>query len=298
MSKEFFPKTGEYYRNCEVLEGGSLPPGMVRVALAVEYNGACFHGFQSQPGGVTTVQLALEKALSKIANEEITLICAGRTDAGVHATGQIVHFDTLAQRPNKAWVLGVNAELPDTVSVRWAKQVPAQFHARFSATARAYRYVICNSYARPALQFDQLTWERRELDVSSMEQGAQLLVGRHDFSSFRASQCQAKSPVREITHMHLYQRGELLVIEVKANAFLHHMVRNMVGVLLAIGTGEQAPKWVSELLQVKDRRQAGVTAKPHGLYLVAVDYPEHFDLPQLAPGPHFFSEPVGGFALK
>lgn len=290
---QHYPKTGEYYRNCEVLAPGQLPPGMTRVALGLEYNGANFHGFQSQSSGVPTVQQALEKALSQIAAEPISVVCAGRTDAGVHATNQVVHFDTLAQRPERAWIQGVNTALPDTVSVRWAKTVSPDFHARFSATARAYRYLLINTASRPALQHDQLTWDKRTLNFDAMQLAASRLIGRHDFSSFRASQCQAKSPVREISHFALIKRGDLVIFEVKANAFLHHMVRNMVGALTAVGAGEKNPDWIDELLLVRDRRQAGVTARPDGLYLVSVDYPDAFALPRRHPGPGYIQEDIG-----
>ncbi|NHN37449.1 tRNA pseudouridine(38-40) synthase TruA [Pseudomaricurvus alcaniphilus] len=296
MSNTYPPVQKPYTRNAEILEPSAFPAGMHRVALCVEYNGAHFHGFQRQASGVDTVQQSLEKALSSVAAEPITLVCAGRTDAGVHGTNQIIHFDTLAQRPLKAWTRGVNALLPDSVSVKWATPVPPSFHARFSARQRTYRYVISNTPARPALACEQLTWVREPLALEAMQDAAVALVGEHDFSSFRASQCQARSPVRRVHYLHIARRGELLVIEVQANAFLHHMVRNMVGVLLAVGRGEQPPAWVQQVLQARDRRLAGVTAKPNGLHLVAVAYPGEFQLPDCVPGPVFFSEPLGGFS--
>jgi tRNA pseudouridine38-40 synthase len=296
MSQESVTRTKPYVRNGEILADTPWPEGMHRIALGVEYNGADFHGFQSQPSGVLTVQQALEKALSKVANEPVTLVCAGRTDAGVHATGQVVHFDTLAVRPEKAWILGTRPHLPDTISLRWAKEVVPGFHARFSALARTYRYLLSDRPGGSGLLHNQVTWVSRRLDVELMQRGAACLIGEHNFNSFRAAQCQAKSPVRQVNHLHLVRRGDLIVLEIQANAFLHHMVRNIVGVLIAVGAGDKPPEWVAEVLAAQDRTAGGATAKPNGLYLVAVDYPEDFALPRLAPGPLFFPEPVGGFA--
>jgi tRNA pseudouridine38-40 synthase len=297
MSQNYIPDSKVYTRNGEVVGDTIWPETMQRVALAIEYNGAGFHGFQVQPNGVSTVQQALESALSKVANEPITLVCAGRTDAGVHATAQVVHFDTLACRPEKAWLLGTRPYLPDSVSVAWAKNVVPQFHARFSAQARTYRYLLSDRKAISGLLHHQITWSSRPLDVELMCEGAAFLVGEHDFTSFRATQCQARSPVRRIHHLHIIRRGDLIVLEVQANAFLHHMVRNIVGVLMAVGAGDVAPEWVARVLAARDRKVGGVTAKPHGLYLVAVDYPAEFLLPEILPGPLFMCEPVGGFAL-
>ena len=298
MSENFIPTSKVYARNGEVLGDTRWPEGMQRVALAVEYKGTDFHGFQTQPNGVKTVQQALEKALSKVADEPITLVCAGRTDAGVHATNQIVHFDTLAKRPLKAWVMGTRPHLPDAVGVKWAANVEPQFHARFSALNRTYRYLMSDAKTSPALLHDQITWSSRPLDINRMREAASYLVGRHDFTSFRATQCQAKSPVREISYLHLVRRGDLIVLEVQANAFLHHMVRNIVGVLLAVGSGDKSASWVGEILAARDRSAGGVTAKPYGLYLVSVDFPAQFNLPSGLPGPLFLSEAVGGFAAE
>lgn len=273
-----------------------MPVGMHRVALGIEYDGNGFAGFQAQKFAVETVQGSLEKALSNIANEPITLVCAGRTDAGVHASGQVVHFDTLAERPERAWRMGVNTQLPDAISVNWVQPVEPQFHARFSAQARTYRYLIYNRPSRPGILAGKVTWDRRRLDLAAMQSAARVLVGRHDFTSFRAAQCQARNPVREILHLDLARRGDLIVVEVKATAFLHHMVRNIVGVLLAVGAGEKPIDWIVDVLAAKDRCQAGVTAPAAGLYLVAVDYPATFGLPQQLPGPFFFTEQVGDFA--
>lgn len=291
-------KSKSYKRNCELLEGDNLPDGISRWALAIEYNGAAFHGFQAQRSGVETVQLALQEALSKVADEPVSLVCAGRTDAGVHATNQIIHFDTLAVRKDRAWVFGTNTHLPPSVVVRWAQPVPGQFHARFSARSRTYRYIICNSFVRPALMHDQLTWQRRELDVERMREAARHLVGEHDFTSFRASQCQAKSPVRTIHHLHLVRQGDLIVMEVQANAFLHHMVRNIAGVLMAIGAGDQPPQWLPKVLQARDRCAGGVTAPAAGLHLVEVEYDQAFGLPTQQTGPHFLGAAVGGLMLQ
>jgi tRNA pseudouridine38-40 synthase len=298
MNQNYIPSSKPYVRNGEVVADTPWPEGMQRVALSVEYQGTAFHGFQVQPNGVSTVQAALEKALSKVANEPVTLVCAGRTDAGVHATGQIVHFDTLSVRPEKAWLLGTRPHLPDSVSIVWAKNVAPQFHARFSAQARTYRYLLSDRKLSSGLLHHQITWSSRPLNVELMRKGGSYLVGEHDFTSFRATQCQAKSPVRNIHYLHLIRRGDLIVLEVQANAFLHHMVRNIVGVLLAVGAGDLAPEKVAAILAARDRAAGGVTAKPHGLYLVAVDYPESFDLPKCLPGPLFMLDPVGSLGAQ
>ncbi len=298
MSENFIPRTKVYARNGEVVGDTVWPEGMQRVALAIEYKGTDFHGFQTQPNGVRTVQQALEKALSKVANEPITLVCAGRTDAGVHATNQVIHFDTLARRSPKAWVMGTGPHLPDAVAVKWAQDVTPNFHARFSALNRTYRYLISDSKTSSALLHDQITWSSRPLDIEKMRDGAAHLVGRHDFTSFRATQCQAKSPVREIQYLHIIRRGDLIVIEVQANAFLHHMVRNIVGVLLSVAAGDKPAAWVGEVLAARNRSAGGVTSKPYGLYLVSVDFPAVFNLPKGSPGPLFLPEPVGGFAAE
>jgi tRNA pseudouridine38-40 synthase len=296
MSENFVPAYKSYTRNGEVLSNTLWPENMQRIALAVEYRGSDYHGFQTQPNGIKTVQQALEKALTTVANENITIVCAGRTDTGVHATNQVIHFDTLAKRPAKAWVLGVRPHLPNTVGIRWAKDVVPQFHARFGALNRTYRYLISDAQTSSALLHDQITWSPRRLDVDKMREGAVSLLGEHNFTSFRATHCQAKSPVRTIHYLHIIRLGDLIVLEVQANAFLHHMVRNIVGVLLAVGVGDKPASWVGEVLAARNRSCASVTAKPFGLYLVSVDYPSHFELPNCLPGPLFLSQPIGGFA--
>ncbi|KAF1056219.1 MAG: tRNA pseudouridine synthase A [Pseudomonas delhiensis] len=262
---------------------------MQRIALGVEYKGARYRGWQRQQTGVPSVQEVLERALSQVAAEPVNLMCAGRTDASVHGSGQVVHFDTTAERPLKAWVMGTNANLPGDISVTWAKVMPAHFHARFSAMARRYRYVIYNDPIRPAHMAEEVTWNYRPLDVQRMQAAAVSLVGTHDFSSFRALQCQAKSAIKTVHHLQVIQSGRFIVLDVRANAFLHHMVRNFAGVLMAIGTGERPVEWAGEILAARDRRNGGVTAHPFGLYLVQVEYPEEFVLPQRYLGPHFLS---------
>jgi len=262
---------------------------MGRIALGVEYDGAAVFGWQRQRE-VPSVQEHLEKALSIVANSTIEVQCAGRTDAGVHATGQVVHFDCDIERPARAWTLGVNANLPDSVAVTWVKEVDSEFHARFSATHRRYRYVIHNDRMRPAILHHGVTHEHRHLDEAKMHEAAQALLGEQDFTSFRASLCQSKTPFRNVTDVSVYRYGRYVVLDIKANAFLHHMVRNITGSLLDIGAGEQPVEWIAELLTLKDRSKAAATAKPNGLYLVDVTYPEHFNLPTHALGPLFLPE--------
>lgn len=257
----------------------------MRIALGVEYDGSHYGGWQAQQHDPHTVQEVLQRALSKVAAHPVSVICGGRTDAGVHASGQVVHFDTDAMRPLRAWLMGGNSHLPPDVAIRWVQQVPDDFHARFSAQRRAYRYVILNRAARPALLSRRVTHEYRPLDAGRMAAAAQALIGEHDFSSYRAVACQAKSPVRTLYRLDVLRQGELVVLDVEANGFLHHMVRNIAGVLLAIGAGEQAVEWSAEVLAARDRTLGGITAAPHGLYLVRIDYPEAFDIPRLSPPP-------------
>lgn len=258
----------------------------MRIALGIEYDGAAYYGWQRQKE-VISVQEELEKALSIIANHPVTVNCAGRTDSGVHGTGQVVHFDTDANRQDVAWTLGVNSNLPKDISVRWVKQVSDSFHARFSATARRYRYIIYNGDFRPAILNAGLSHYHHPLDASLMQQAATHLIGEHDFTSFRALHCQANSPVRCIEFIEINRRSDFIIIDIKANAFLHHMVRNIAGSLIEIGRGNQPVDWLTTLLAYKDRAKAAATAKPGGLYLVEVDYPQEFNLPRPACGPLF-----------
>ncbi|RLT98628.1 tRNA pseudouridine(38-40) synthase TruA [Ketobacter sp.] len=255
----------------------------MRVALGVEYDGSQYCGWQRQKHDPQTVQEQLENALSKVANHPVQVICAGRTDTGVHGVGQVVHFDTESERSDKGWIFGCNTNLPDSISVRWAQPVAADFHARFSATSRAYRYVIYNHPVRPALGIRHLTWNYRPLDVELMQQAADALVGEHDFSSFQAQGCQAKSPIRTIHHIRLSRRGRLIIMDIQANAFLQHMVRNIAGVLMAIGCGKEPLPWIQEVLAHRNRTLGGVTAPPYGLFFMRVGYPDHFNIP--APEP-------------
>ncbi len=253
----------------------------MRIALGIEYDGTHFAGWQSQ-AGVRTAQGSVEDALSRVAAHRVAVTCAGRTDAGVHAQGQVVHFDTSARRALRGWLLGANANLPEDVSCQWAGIVPESFHARYSALARHYRYYVLVRMVRPALLRTRVCWQHRKLRPDRMQKAADLLIGEHDFSAFRALACQAKSPIRRIDRLEVGTYGDLICIDVVANAFLHHMVRNIVGVLLAIGRGEREPGWAHEVLQSRDRTQGGVTAPAGGLHLVRVVYPECFALPEPA----------------
>lgn len=255
----------------------------MRIAAGIEYDGSDFAGWQLQEGEVRTVQGSVEQALSTVADQPVRVICAGRTDAGVHATAQVVHFDTSAERTPRSWVYGANANLPKTVSLQWARTVPDEFHARFSAVRRRYRYVILNREVRPTFLAWRVAWEYRPLDAELMREAAQFLIGEHDFSAYRAVACQAKSPVRNLYGLNVNRDRDLVILDLEANAFLHHMVRNIAGVLMAIGAGEQPPQWAREVLESRDRTLGGVTAPAHGLYLTGVDYPAHFGLPPLSP---------------
>jgi tRNA pseudouridine38-40 synthase len=253
-----------------------------RIALGIEYDGSRYCGWQYQDHS-PSVQEKVEQALAKVANHGVRVNCAGRTDTGVHALGQVVHFDTGVERPDHAWVLGSNANLPDDISVLWAKPVSADFHARFSAVRRRYRYVIFNRPIRPAILATRASWEYRPLRVERMCEAAQYLIGEHDFSSYRALACQAKSPIRTLHSLDINRHEEIVLLDLEANGFLHHMVRNIAGVLMKIGAGEAEPIWAREVLELRDRTQGGVTASPHGLYFVTAYYPEHFSIPALLP---------------
>lgn len=260
----------------------------MRYALGIEYDGRNYCGWQRQKS-VVSVQQTLERALSKIADEPIEVVCAGRTDTGVNATNQVVHFDTNKTRKDVSWTLGVNTHLPDDVAVTWVKAVSDEFHARFSATARRYRYIIYNNRLRSAILSHGISHFHYPLDEKLMHQGAQHLVGKHDFTSYRTVHCQSHSPVRTIYHCEVSRQGEYIVVDIKANAFLHHMVRNVVGSLMRVGQSQESTSWIKEVLELKNRCMAGVTAPPEGLYFVEVDYPEHFDLPKRPFGPLFLN---------
>lgn len=268
----------------------AVEPPLFRYALCVEYDGSAYHGWQSQPGDVKSVQGCVEQGLSKIANEPIKVVCAGRTDAGVHGCYQIIHFDTHAVRDERAWVLGTNTNMPYDINIRWAKQVSDSFHARFSALERRYRYVIYNAPVMPALLNRQLSWTHKPLDESKMQQAGNYLLGEHDFNAYRAVACQAHSPVRDVRQLDVIRLGQLVVIDVRANAFLHHMIRNIAGVLMKVGAGEAEPEWAREVLESRDRRQGGVTAPPFGLYFVDAKYPDEYQLPQSELGPLFLPQ--------
>ncbi|MDR0439935.1 MAG: tRNA pseudouridine(38-40) synthase TruA [Candidatus Accumulibacter sp.] len=250
----------------------------MRIALGVEYDGAALRGWQKQPGG-GTVQDALESALRRIAGERVAAVGAGRTDAGVHATAQVVHFDTQAERPLTAWVRGVNSALPPTIAVRWAQAVDDAFHARFSACGRCYRYLLLNRAQRPGVWHGRVGWHHSPLDEAPMREAARLLLGEHDFSAFRAADCQARTPVKTMRRAEVRRVGEMLVFDFEANAFLHHMVRNIVGSLTYVGQGKQPPEWISELLASRDRTRAAPTFAAAGLYLIGVRYATRWRLP-------------------
>lgn len=269
---------------------------MQRFAVGLEYDGTAYAGWQSQRG-IRSVQELAEQALSRIADSPIALVCAGRTDAGVHAREQVAHFDTDAVRPLRGWLLGANTNLPRDISVAWVRPVPAHFHARYSAEARTYRYYIFNRGVRSALAEKRAAHIHRPLDHERMREGTLALIGEHDFSAFRSSECQARSTVRRLTRLTVERDGDWIAIEVTANAFLHHMVRNIAGLLIAIGQGEQRPAWAREVLESRDRTRGGVTAPPAGLYMWSIDYPEVFGLPvtpRSAIMAHLLGAPSGG----
>ena len=251
----------------------------MKIALGVEYNGNLFHGWQLQQEGVRTVQLCLEQAIAKVAAHDVRVFCAGRTDTGVHAVGQVAHFETGSVRTERQWLLGINVNLPDDISVNWVRFVDDDFHARFSAVNRSYRYFIWNRPTRSALLTGKVNWTHHPLEHVLMHEAAQSLVGTHDFSSYRALQCQAKSPVKTLLKLDVLREGDMIVLQLKANAFLHHMVRNIAGVLIAIGKQEQPVTWAADVLELKDRTLGGVTAVPDGLYFESVEYPEEFSIP-------------------
>ena len=244
----------------------------MKIALGVEYLGTDFHGWQIQKSGLRTVQGVVEPALSKIANHPVRVFCSGRTDSGVHAQEQVIHFETETTRTDGAWLLGGNANLPSDVNFKWAKKVGDNFHARFNAHARSYEYKIHNHPVRSSLKAGYCLWEPRSLNIYEMRKAAAFLVGEFDFSCFRGSMCQAKSPIKTIEYLQIDKIDDELIIKVKANAFLHHMVRNIVGTLLKIGRGEERAEWMLSVLDSKDRKEAGPTAEPQGLYFIKAHY--------------------------
>jgi tRNA pseudouridine38-40 synthase len=252
----------------------------MRIALGVEYDGSQYFGWQSQASG-HTVQDELQVALSGIANEPISVIAAGRTDTGVHALEQVVHFNTNVERPLTAWVRGVNALLPSSIAVLWAHPVPEEFHARFSAQARSYRYLLINRSVRNALRYGKAGWFHAPLNVEKMCEAAQYLLGEHDFSALRAAECQAKSPIKNLAQLDIQKQGDTIIFDLSANAFLHHMVRNIVGCLVSVGKGKHPPQWMREVLEGKERSLAAPTFAPDGLYLYRVTFDAKWELPQL-----------------
>ena len=261
----------------------------MRIALGIEYDGSPYSGWQIQDG-TATVQGLVEKALSKVANHPVRVICAGRTDTGVHGVGQVVHFDTTSERSEYSWTRGANANLPDSISVTWAKPVSEKFHARFAARRRHYRYVIFNRPIRPGYLSKYVVWEYRPLEVDRMQEAAKYLLGENDFSSYRALACQAKSPIRTIYRLDVTRKGQFVYLDLEANAFLHHMVRNIAGVLMAVGSGEKEPTWVKEVLDYKDRTLGGITAPPGGLYFMRIEYDHDFNIPKTGQDSLFWSE--------
>lgn len=257
------------------------PAAYMRIAMGIEYDGSRFSGWQRQPHAAS-VQAVIERALAQVADHPVDVVCAGRTDAGVHATAQVVHFDATAVRSLRGWMLGTNSNLPPEVCVTWVQQAEPDFHARFSAIGRQYRYIILNRSMRPALLRDRVSWDYRPLDAARMAEAGRALVGEHDFSSFRALACQAKHPVREIYSLEVHRSGDFIYLDVAANAFLHHMVRNIAGTLMAVGCDDRPVEWVAEVLAERDRARGGVTAPAAGLYLVQVRYPARFAVFQTA----------------
>jgi tRNA pseudouridine38-40 synthase len=250
----------------------------MRIAIGVAYCGESYEGWQTQPSG-KTVQDHLQRALSGIADAKVSLAAAGRTDSGVHASGQVAHFDVAAERPESAWVRGANTLLPPAIAVQWARRVPDDFHARYSALARSYVYVLYRHPVRPALFHGRVGWFAQPLDVEAMQRAARLLLGQHDFSAFRSSECQAKTATRDLRIAQVDASGEFILFRFTANGFLHHMVRNIVGSLVYVGKGSHSPEWMTELLDARDRRHAAPTFSAEGLYLTRVEYGSQWLLP-------------------
>jgi len=252
----------------------------MRISIGVEYDGRSFNGWQSQPDG-NTVQDRLQLALGQISGSPTAIIAAGRTDTGVHALEQVVHFDSETDRPLTAWVRGVNALLPETISVRWAHPVPDEFHARFSAHGRSYRYILLNRATRSAIHAGKAGWFHAPLDIEMMQTAARHLLGEHDFSAFRAAECQAKSPVKNLRQLDIRQHGDMIVFDLNSGAFLHHMVRNIIGCLVYVGKGKNSPDWLAEVLASRDRSLAAPTFPADGLYLRHIQYEAKWKLPQM-----------------
>ena len=249
-----------------------------RLALGLEYDGSAYNGWQLQ-SHAPSIQGTLNQALSAVANAPVSTLAAGRTDAGVHALGQVVHFDTPVARENHGWLLGANSHLPDDIAVLWVREVPAGFHARHSALSRSYSFLVLNRPVRPALERLRAWWVRLPLDAAAMQEAARHLVGEHDFSAFRAAGCQASTPVRRLLSLEVRRQGELVVIHCRASGFLYHMVRNIAGSLVRVGLGEAGPGWLGELLVGRNRKAAAPTAPAQGLYLAGVEYPAELGLP-------------------
>ncbi|MCW8926011.1 MAG: tRNA pseudouridine(38-40) synthase TruA [Xanthomonadales bacterium] len=254
----------------------------MRYAFGIEYDGSGFFGWQRQDHA-PSVQQAVEQAVSGVANHPVTVIAAGRTDTGVHAHGQVAHFDSDSRRTDRQWILGINSNLPDSIRVLWVRRVDDSFHARFGAYSRTYRYRVMNRWVRPAIGAMHYAWCRQPLDTQRMHRAAQLLLGKHDFSAFRSAGCSAQHAIREVTSISVIRTGEIVDLDISANAFLYHMVRNIAGSLLAVGSGEQSIEWFAEVFASKDRKLAGVTAESQGLYFMNVRYDPGFGLPETAP---------------
>ena len=272
----------KYIKNCKVPDGEYLPSGTFRYAAIIEYDGSQFCGWQRQVHCLA-VQQAVEAALSQVANKAVTVSCAGRTDTGVHAWYQVIHFDSSALRTPRNWLMGANANLPDSVRVHWVESMPPQFHARFSAQSRTYRYLILNQPVKSAVLPDGLSWCRFPLSVDAMREAADALIGEQDFSAFRGAGCQSMTPMRNVLSVDFFSRGDIIAFDICANAFLLHMVRNIVGTLIEVGRGKQNPAWLAQLLAARDRTKAAMTAPAAGLYLLDVAYPDTFGLPDREP---------------
>ena len=250
----------------------------MRVALGIEYDGTAYNGWQRQKTGIG-VQALVEEAISGVADEPVEVVCAGRTDTGVHASAQVVHFDSSAERSDRGWLLGVNSGLPDDINANWAVFVDDEFHARFSATSRTYRYLILNRRPRSALHRHRAWWLCEPLDEQAMIEAGNYFLGKHDFSAFRAARCQAATPIRQIQSLQVSRQGDWLTVTITANAFLKHMVRNITGLLVTIGKGDEAASWARTVLETRDRKEGGVAAPPHGLTLIDIEYPPQFNIP-------------------